>query len=199
MRILARIGAALGGVLAGGFCVAGIQQISSLLYPIPDTVDPNDRQQINEWINALPTLAFLIVLASWAIGCFVGAWTARRLTPLRSLFPAIIVALLFFGATIATMVMIPHPWWMWPAGIAACVIFGGLGLALSAPELLSMQTTRFIRSPVDRVFQTLANIENFSQAVPGITNVQFLSEQKQGVGTRFVETRIINGRQASTE
>jgi carbon monoxide dehydrogenase subunit G len=58
--------------------------------------------------------------------------------------------------------------------------------------------TRRIQAPLERVFQTVSNIEGFSEAVPDIVKVEFLSEQKTGVGARFRETRLMGGREAST-
>jgi carbon monoxide dehydrogenase subunit G len=65
-----------------------------------------------------------------------------------------------------------------------------------------MSTTTVVRSidaPIALVFKTVAEIENFRQAVPHITKVEFLSEQKVGVGARFRETRLMKGREASSE
>ena len=59
--------------------------------------------------------------------------------------------------------------------------------------------TKAIDAPIEIVFNTVADIRNFSKAVPDIMDVEFLSDQKSGVGTRFKETRKINGREASTE
>lgn len=56
-----------------------------------------------------------------------------------------------------------------------------------------------INAPIELVFNTVADIRNFSKAVPDIGDVEFLSDQKTGVGTRFRETREINGREAATE
>ncbi len=58
---------------------------------------------------------------------------------------------------------------------------------------------RTIDAPVDLVFQTISDIRNFSEAVPWIVGVQFLSEQRMGVGTRFRETRRMGRREAATE
>ena len=52
---------------------------------------------------------------------------------------------------------------------------------------------------MDLVFRTVAHIERFSEAVPHILRVEFLSEVKSGVGARFRETRMMMGREASTE
>lgn len=59
--------------------------------------------------------------------------------------------------------------------------------------------SRTIKAPVERVFDAVAHIENFSEAVSTITNVEFLSEQRRGVGTRFRETRVMGRREATTE
>ncbi|MBT8402019.1 MAG: SRPBCC family protein, partial [Rhodothermia bacterium] len=56
-----------------------------------------------------------------------------------------------------------------------------------------------IAAPVDRVFDTIAHIQNFSRAVPHIVNVEILSETQSGVGTRFRETREMRGREMTTE
>lgn len=58
---------------------------------------------------------------------------------------------------------------------------------------------RTIGAPVARVFDTVAHIENFKQAIPHIIEAEFLSEQKSGVGTRFRETRDMNGKKATVE
>ena len=65
--------------------------------------------------------------------------------------------------------------------------------------MANVTVTRSIDAPVDVVFRTVAHVELFSQAVPGILRVEFLSEVKSGVGARFRETRMMMGREASTE
>ncbi|MEL7155904.1 MAG: SRPBCC family protein, partial [Actinomycetota bacterium] len=59
--------------------------------------------------------------------------------------------------------------------------------------------SRTINAPAEHVFDVVAHIENFSRAVPTITDVEFLTDQRRGVGTRFRETRVMGRRQASTE
>ncbi len=55
-----------------------------------------------------------------------------------------------------------------------------------------------VSAPLSLVFDTVARIDQFSKAIPHIVDVEFLSEQQYGVGTRFKETRLMNGRKAST-
>lgn len=59
--------------------------------------------------------------------------------------------------------------------------------------------TRSINAPVDVVFDTVAHIENFRKAVPHIVNVEFLSDTQKGVGTKFRETRLMNGREGTVD
>jgi len=58
---------------------------------------------------------------------------------------------------------------------------------------------RTIEAPVEVVFATVADIRNFSKAIDHITNVEFLTESRTGVGTRFRETRIMKGKEVDTE
>ena len=58
---------------------------------------------------------------------------------------------------------------------------------------------RTINAPVDKVFDTLANINQFRQAIPHIVKVEFLSDTKAGVGTRFRETRLMRGKEVSND
>jgi ribosome-associated toxin RatA of RatAB toxin-antitoxin module len=65
--------------------------------------------------------------------------------------------------------------------------------------MVQMVLKRSIRAPVDKVFRTVAEIEQFSQAVPHIVKVEFLSDSKTGLGTRFRETRLMKGKEQSTD
>jgi uncharacterized membrane protein len=62
-----------------------------------------------------------------------------------------------------------------------------------------ISTKRQINAPVSTVFQTVADIRNFSQAAPHVTTVEFLTERQSGVGRRFCETRLMGGKEVQTE
>jgi len=63
----------------------------------------------------------------------------------------------------------------------------------------SIATTRQVQAPVARVFDVIAHIENFQKAVPGIVGIEFLSETRSGLGTRFRETRRMGKREATCD
>jgi len=62
----------------------------------------------------------------------------------------------------------------------------------------SITTSRAIGAPVGRVFETVATPAGFSSAVPQIVDIEYLSNQRRGAGTRFRETRIMRGKEAAT-
>lgn len=199
MNIFLRFSAALVGMVAGGCAVALVEWISIRMHPMPEGLQMDDIEGVKAWVRELPTSAFLMLLVAWSAGCGIGTFVARRIAPGRSAWPAIVVCVLLTLATIGNLIALPHPWWLWPTGIGACLIFGCIGMLLAAPSEYLVATTRVIGAPVENVFQTLARIENFSKAVPGITKVEFLTDKRYGVGTRFRETRLMQGKEASTE
>ncbi|MEL7488134.1 MAG: SRPBCC family protein [Pseudomonadota bacterium] len=64
--------------------------------------------------------------------------------------------------------------------------------------MATVRASRLIKAPVEKVFRTIAHIEEFEKASPSIEKVEFLSDNKSGLGARFRETRAMNGRQASS-
>ena len=65
--------------------------------------------------------------------------------------------------------------------------------------MTSMTVTRRIAAPVGVVFRTVADIRQFSKVVPQIIRIEFLSDVRSGIGTRFRETRLMNGQEMATE
>ena len=57
---------------------------------------------------------------------------------------------------------------------------------------------RSIQASPELVFRTISQIDEFQKAIPGIVDVEILSDQRSGVGTRFKETRLMRGKEAST-
>ena len=61
------------------------------------------------------------------------------------------------------------------------------------------EVQRTIAAPPDIVFAAVADVEHFSRAVDDIERVEFVSEIRAGLGTRFRETRVMRGREATGE
>ena len=59
--------------------------------------------------------------------------------------------------------------------------------------------SRTIDAVPEAVFSTVSDISNYIEAVPHLVRVEFLTDQRVGVGARWRETRVMRGREASTE
>ena len=59
--------------------------------------------------------------------------------------------------------------------------------------------SKTINAPLDLVFKTVADINEYSKVQPHIVKVEFLSGIKLGAGTRFRETRLMKGKEVTTE
>lgn len=64
--------------------------------------------------------------------------------------------------------------------------------------MAEVATVRNIDAPPQQVFDVISNIENLQEVNPNIVAVEFLSDSRTGVGTRFRETRRIGKREATT-
>ncbi|MEM9644870.1 MAG: hypothetical protein AAF989_07740 [Planctomycetota bacterium] len=132
LNMLRHVFATILGAVSGAFAVGLVEWGSSLLHPMPDGIDLHDQEGLSEWVRTLPWTAFAMLLVAWGLGCFVGGWVARRLAPGRGRTPAWIVVSLLTIATASNLVMLPHPNWMWPAGMLVCIFFGWCGIVVSA-------------------------------------------------------------------
>lgn len=66
--------------------------------------------------------------------------------------------------------------------------------------MTQVTVTRRIGAPTEIIFNAIADISNLPNTNPDIVGVEFLTEQKSGLGTRFRETRRMNkGKELITE
>ena len=110
------------GIVVAFLCVFAVEWIGHSLYPPPAGLDINDPADQARLMEAMPAAAKAMVLLAWFAGALAGAWTANRIAGRGIAGWA--VALLAVAAAIATMLMIPHPAWMWAGGIALPLLAG---------------------------------------------------------------------------
>ena len=65
--------------------------------------------------------------------------------------------------------------------------------------MASNTVSRSVEAPVDKVFRAVADIEAYTDVFPSVTKIEFVGEQRSGVGTRFRETRLGSGRDGTSE
>ena len=62
-----------------------------------------------------------------------------------------------------------------------------------------LSVSRDVHAPIEVVFDRAADFPNAAETISAITKMEMLTEGPVGVGTRFRETRIMFGREASEE
>jgi hypothetical protein len=113
MRIVIGV---LGGIVVAIACVYVFEVVGHSVFPAPPGIDPYNPADVERLMAALPAGAFAFVVAGWFIGALAGASVANRIA--RRSFAGWIVAAVVVAGGVATMIMIPHPLWMWAAGVA---------------------------------------------------------------------------------
>src|SRR3954470_7624137 len=61
----------------------------------------------------------------------------------------------------------------------------------------TVQVESRINAPADRVFALLTNLADLPRLIPDIKKVEVLTPGPVGVGTRFKETRVMFGKEAT--
>lgn len=95
------------------------------VFPPPAGLDVNDRAQMQAYVESLPVAPLLFVLASYYLGTLLGILVADWLAPGGALRNALIIGALMLAATIANLVMIPHPMWFVAAAVGGIVLITG--------------------------------------------------------------------------
>ncbi|MGB0590003.1 MAG: hypothetical protein ACPGU1_10025 [Myxococcota bacterium] len=104
-------------VLVGLVCgmalnTAIIQLNSTVFFPMPPVLDPNDPSQFNAYLETLPQLAFVPVLFAHLGQAFVGGWVAARLAPSHPMRHALLIGVISLIGGIIAMTMFDGPAWL---------------------------------------------------------------------------------------
>ncbi len=116
MKILFVILAVLAGMIAAQLVIFGIEALSILLYPLPKGLDMYNEASLNEYINKLPTEAFVIVLLGYALGSFTGGVVSTLVSGRDYYIPPIVVGAILTSAGFSN----PGPTWLL---ILSCFVF----------------------------------------------------------------------------
>lgn len=122
------LGAVAGCVVAMA-CIFGIEAVGHMVFPPPAGTDLTDPAQMARLMEIMPPAALAFVLAAWFVGTLAGAWVADAVA--KRALAGWIVALLVIAGGVYTMTAIPHPAWMWAAGIGLPLVAAWLAQRLA--------------------------------------------------------------------
>lgn len=100
------------GIVVGGLVNYALVRVGAIAVPPPEGVDVSSIESIRANIGAYSAVQLLPPFFAHAIGTFVGAAVATRLSPRRRLGPALFVGAWFLIGGITMIVFIPEtPAW----------------------------------------------------------------------------------------
>jgi hypothetical protein len=120
--------AALLSLVIGFILVSGIEAIGHFMFPPPIKFD---LKYMQDYMNQVPLESMLMVLLAHFLGGAVAIFTCIKLANRK--LPAYIIAVIFFGATVFNLVIIPHPTWFTIADVTATLL--GMGLVFKFVKL----------------------------------------------------------------
>ncbi len=107
-----RILPVIAGLLTGWVVIFGLEAVNHLFYPPPTGLDYTDTEALTEFMETLPTLAFVLLLVSWMIGTFVAGIVGALLSQDAWKNSAIIIGVILALGSIINMTLVPHPTWL---------------------------------------------------------------------------------------
>lgn len=102
------------GIFVVFLVVGGLQYASSLLYPLPegiDPFDPADAQALGEYLANRPASVWMLPFVSEVVGVFLGALAAASITRHRKAVFAGALVLVGLAGSIMNWVSFSHPMW----------------------------------------------------------------------------------------
>jgi len=105
------IGALIAGIVMAFASIYLIEMLGHTIYPPPADLDFSDPAAIRPYIATLPIIALLFPMFGWFVGTLAGSLVANFCGDAKPYVYAAIVGGLVFAATVANLILIPHPLW----------------------------------------------------------------------------------------
>ena len=105
------------GIAIAVVTVALVEMISHAVFPPPADLDVSDSESLATYMRQAPVGALLLVVAGYLIGTFDGVFIGALIGRGKPAAYAALIGLLMLVATIANLIMIPHPFWFQAAAV----------------------------------------------------------------------------------
>ncbi len=123
--MLRKILAGIAGVFISNATFILVQSLSGRIFGMP--TDPTDPVAMSEYFTGLPATAFLIVLAGYALGSYLGGFAMNKIAKWDSLILPLVLGIMGTLAWAVNITVIPQPTWMVIAGFFCFIPFALLG------------------------------------------------------------------------
>ena len=102
------------GLVAGMAVNALLIEVNSAMYPLPEGLDPaTNVEGFQRYIDGLPALAFVLIMAAHLGQAAAGGWVAARLSATRPRAMALLIGVLSLTGGVMMMAQVRGPVWMY--------------------------------------------------------------------------------------
>lgn len=115
-----RVLSVVAGLLISWLLVGIGDGIVARLFPFPDHLDPHNEDQLNEFINTLPIMAFWLMLSFWSLAAFSGGFITASLAASKWQRLTIITGVILTLGSYGNLVILKHPLWV---SISAMIVY----------------------------------------------------------------------------
>jgi len=129
--VIRNAAAIIAGIVIAFLTVMLVDMLNHTIYPPPAGLDFSNPEAIRPYLDTLPIVAFLLIMASSVVAAFVGTLVASYAGTIRPQNCAIIVGGMVFAATVANFIAIPHPMWLAIATLLGVVVSAWLAMQLA--------------------------------------------------------------------
>lgn len=109
--MIKKIAAAVIGIIVAGGIVFAVESLGHTVYPLPPDLDMSDPVQFGNYVESLPIGAFIFVAGAWVLATLGGGLLACFIAGEKPRVYTAIVGGFVLAATVANLIMIPHPLW----------------------------------------------------------------------------------------
>jgi MFS family permease len=109
--------AIVAGLITAMLVIFGVEAAGMLLFPPPAGMPLETEADLAKLVAMASPAAKAWLVFGWALGSFVGAWVAARISRRHRRIAALAVALFIVAGTVMNAMVITHPLWMNLLGI----------------------------------------------------------------------------------
>lgn len=103
--------AAIAGIVVAFLLVMLIEALGHSVYPPPPGLSADDMDAIRAYIETAPVGALLFPALAYIVASFCGTFVACYIGNAKPIIYGTVVGGLMLVATVANLIMIPHPLW----------------------------------------------------------------------------------------
>ena len=106
-------------------------ELSHMVYPLPEGLDAKDAEALRAYVATLPLGAFVMLMGGWVVASFVGSVVAGRIGTAKAWIYPVVVGGFMLSATVANLIAIPHPHWFSAVALLAIAASAWLAYLLA--------------------------------------------------------------------